>query len=756
MSKKYKHILLPEALFGRQQRYETNRNGRDIQNLPGFPNIAAHKRQLSSELGDLKGFTSEVQEKRKSDEDKKYAEVKIKFQGHANMKLLDRYQMDLYKKYDEKPNEQEYSNDVVIGRVSKEKLPSQNLSPYELFASELEGYISSNQLKSLFGSIEKIEPLNKEVVINREIQEELDAAGGKPILMDIIFGDNQEQSQIKMESISTELGDRFVAGINTNQVHYCRVIASKPEVENILDSYAGIIGVEEAPFVVFGSGVQSKMGKFVVEDLSQNKKPLIIFDHPVYTNHPIIKSLSNNPVGDAYTNQSEPHGTQVASLVIYGSKISQNGTLVGRNKILPVNIFPISNGQPIFNENVIIDILKKYSSPDTALIANLSINDYRPYIRKTIHRLTALFDELAVDYNCLFVISAGNLFKQWDPAEVKRIMSIGYPNYFKENITTILPPADSINNLTIGSVTYQASPNSLAPVGEPSPITRRGFTDTQGFYFIKPDLVEYDSNFDSNYGCEDNGPFMACPTDALIRAAGTSFSTPLATHALGVLSQMYPDYSVNTLKALIIHFAKPIASNIQVPPAIMKSLLGYGLPDVERALYSLNTSSTLVVEDKIKVGTSKRVKVPIPKSISGSNRKRLSVRKTLVYNPKINNIDVKSYNPILLSARIVRDDGSVQNNATSRRYQDGAHRKSNVKTYEPIERSTIDHMGAFWEVEVIAEPVNAKVADDIEQAYSIVLTIEDMQKDDSVDLHAEIQQMIEVQVGINVDVEVNS
>ncbi|MDP4031195.1 MAG: S8 family peptidase, partial [Candidatus Beckwithbacteria bacterium] len=545
-------------------------------------------------------------------------------------------------------------------------------------------------------------------------------------------------------------------GINTSQVHYCRVIASKNEIEKILASYAGIISVEEAPFVVFGSGIQSKMGKYTIEDLSQNKKSIIVFDHPVCISHPIIKPLADNPLGEAYATTSESHGTQVASLVIFGSKISQSGKLTGRNKILPVNIFPISNGRPIFNENVIIDTLKQHSSPNIALIANLSINDYTPYSRKNVHRLTALLDELAVDYNCLFVISAGNLFKQWGKAETNRILSIGYPNYFKENVTTILSPADSINNLTVGSITYQASPNSVAPVGEPSPVTRRGFTDTEGFYFIKPDLVEYDSNFDSKYSCEDNGPFMAYPSDSLIRAAGTSFSTPLATHELGVLSQMYPEYTVNSLKALVIHFAKPITSNIQVPPTIAKSLVGYGLPDLERALYSLNTSSTIVIEDKIKVGTSKRLKVPIPSCISGSNRKRLCIRKTLVYNPKINNIDVKSYNPILLSARVIRNDGNIQNNATSRRYQDGAHRKSNVKTYNPIERSTNNHTGAFWEIEVMAEPVNNKAADDIEQSYSIVITIEDMQKDDTVDLHAEIQQMIEIEVGVNVNVEIDS
>lgn len=104
----------------------------------------------------------------------------------------------------------------------------------------------------------------------------------------------------------------------------------------------------------------------------------------------------------------------------------------------------------------------------------------------------------------------------------------------------------------------------------------------------------------------------------------------------------------------------------------------------------------------------------------------------------------------------MRSDGKEMSNFTTQKSTDGAHRKSNVKTYEQVTKNTIEHMGEMWALEVIAEPAAKPVTDDITQDYSVVVTINDLEQSDEIDIYQDIVQMINVEVENTVDISVSA
>ena len=79
-----------------------------------------------------------------------------------------------------------------------------------------------------------------------------------------------------------------------------------------------------------------------------------------------------------------------------------------------------------------------------------------------------------------------------------------------------------------------------------------------------------------------------------------------------------------------------------------------------------------------------------------------------------------------------------------------------MKIYDEVTKSTVEHIGEMWSLEVIAEPCSKYMTDDITQDYSVIVTIEDMEQSDDIDIHQEINQMINVEVENSIDVPVEA
>lgn len=755
MPSKYKHIKLPTQLVGNAADKKFHKQGRS-KDLPGFEDKAAYKERLSKSRASLRTYGNNSPRKR-IDSDKKFIDFKIKVQGPIKKEMFTKYNLDVKARYDDKEIGQEYSNDTVIARMSLDRLPGQTRSEFEKFEKDLTTYIESpkDKLKTYFGNVEELEPITPDSIIDDVILEKF--TDNTKLNLDVVFNDDKTNMTSKIEDMKELLDGDFLASINTELVHVCHVKVNRDQLDLIFASYGGIIEVEESLRVVFKSSVPAAMGEFEIEDNTNNKIPVMVADFPIDQSHPLLQPAFVDQFGNPYTSGGDAHGTQVAGLVSYGFKLSANGKLTLDNKVSSVSVFkPLPGDVYTLDNDVLKEALEQYKNPGDVMVLNMSINaqDY-VYERKIPHWLSILVDEYAKIYNCLFVISAGNLFNEnWDQTDIDRLLSAGYPAHFEDSYSMITPPADSINALSVGSVAYSETPNSISKQFEPTMITRRGLLNVPSYNFLKPDLVHYDSNYDSSFGSEDNGPFMPFPGGGIGRYSGTSFAAPLVAHDAGVLVQEYPDYSINTIKGLLIHFAKRISLEEPFNKEVGKLLVGHGIPDLEKTLYSLNTTSTIVIEDEIKVGTTKKVRIPIPSSLAGSNDKRLKIRKTLVYNPSVYTKDVSFYTPAYVTAKIVREDGHVVDKLYSSSYIEGAHKTSNVKSYKPVEMNPKEHAGQFWEIEVMSEAASPLTDGDYTQPYSIIVTLEDLYPTDTTNIHEEIQQMIEIEVGVDIEIDI--
>jgi len=741
MSNKYKHIKIPAPLISGESHY-TPPPKRDMRKFTG-PAISTQKKSILRGVKGINKVFREREDALRIESDKQFREFKIKFVGPINKKIVEKYRISIYKEEEDK-NE----NATLFGKISDRKLTHQSKSDFDRLNEDLRDYCQTNRLKSYFKKVKQIKPITLEEVIEKELNDKFNIAPSTALYVDVSFAGEREVVGQKIISIQQEFSRKFISQVNSELVHFCRLKADLNDVKLLVSGYDGIVNIEQMPqYQMFTSSGEQDLETTEIIPPAAGGDPAFILDHAINADHLVLKDAVIDCIGS--TSGDKTHGTAVASLVVCGTGLKLSGRVKQDNSIISVNV--LEDIKTL--EATILSIVDQFKNSYGMLLFNLSFNNYcLLYRRKEVDKFTVLLDEISSKNNCIFFISAGNLFQCMEPAMTSRIQGMGYPGYYRLPFCRILPPADSINNISVGSLTYQESVDSLTKVKNPSAITRANLENVS---FIKPDFVHYDSNHNNSFEPEYNGVYLASGnTNQLTKSYGTSFAAPLVLHDACILHNFYPDYNKNTIKALLVHFADPINADSIRDKKIKNQLVGFGVPNLERAKYSLNTSSTIVIEDEIGLNKKKIVKFPIPACISGSSRKRLRIKKTLVYDPMVNPQNTKLYNPINISVQFVREDDTCLDSFSTRSTYDGAHSKSNVKSYPCLELSTTKHYGEFWHLSIFCECKLSDVPADYKQKYSIVLSIEDIERDDSIDIHEEISNMIEIESHVNVPIEV--
>ncbi len=739
MPNKYKHIKLPRKMISLAKNHSF-RTSPFPQPIAEF-DIAVHKRNLEVRSTQLDEQLSQLQKTRKLDRDKNISEVEIVFKGYPDGNFLKKYGVQVYQKEEER----------VIGKINNKKLAGQQLSDFEHLKEDIGQYIKNNKLPSYFKKIEDISPLNIDDVIDIQLKEEYKEDPQKELMVDISIADEKEVSEIKLSAIKHKYGDKFVSSVNSDLVHFSRVVSNYKQLETIVSEYGGIIYIEESPkFEILTSAADIRIRNATIIPLMGGEDPVFIFDRPINQDHMSLQGAVVEQIGS--TTGQRSHGTSVASLVVCGMSLHPDGQIVQKNSIISVNVF--ENNKV---EETIKKVIEDYSAKYSLILANLSVNRYGSrYSRRRVDNFTVMLDELSNKYNCLFFISVGNIKELLEDTIIAaNAIKIGYPNHFIKPYAFLLPPADSINNVSVGSIAYQQSANSVAKIMNPVPFTRTNFPDNG---FIKPDFVHFDGNLKINgstYLSEENGITCASEnSNSLTNRLGTSFASPLVAYLAGVLHNTYPAFDANTIRALLTQFANHIDAEQITDEDLKRRLVGFGIPDLEKTLYSLSSSATIVVEDSIGMNKKKLIKIPIPESISGDFKKRLRILITLAYKPLVNPKDASKYNPINLLAKLIRSDDYEMNSSATRGKRTYAYSKSNIKRYPAIEVSTRKHAGSIWNIEVVSEKRSDEVPSDHIQPYSLIVTIEDMKEDSDVDLYNDIVQMIEIESQIEIPVEV--
>lgn len=364
----------------------------------------------------------------------------------------------------------------------------------------------------------------------------------------------------------------------------------------------------------------------------EGKAPRICFlDTGVNRGHPLLESLMDTT--DLHTveptwgvDDTANHGTGLAGLAGYGDltdALSSTGPIEIPHRLESVKLVPqdgANNGDArhhayLFTEGV---ARPEVAAPDLARVftSAVSASDYRDRGRPS--SWSSAVDKLAADtdgagqFPRLFVLSAGNIR---DPNAW-----VAYPASLSTNL--VHDPGQAWNAITVGAFTRKldteghASLNPIAVEGGPSPFTTTSRT-WDGAWPLKPEVMFEGGNAaKDDYGAVGMSSLNLLtthnnPIDRLFTTTNaTSAASALCARMAAQIMASYPDLRPETVRALIIHSAEwtEAMRAMFLPTGRMPNKneyvhlirhCGWGVPNLERALWSAGNSLTLVVEDLV-------------------------------------------------------------------------------------------------------------------------------------------------------------
>jgi len=353
-----------------------------------------------------------------------------------------------------------------------------------------------------------------------------------------------------------------------------------------------------------------------------------LLDTGVNRLHPLLVNYLDDSDMHAYDpswneTDNNGHGTEMAGLVLYGDLVealASPGTVRLTHNLESVKVLPSRGQNPphLYGDITAESIARaEVQNPvqNRVVCLTVSATDDRDRGRPSswsarIDNLCSGFDDY--DSQRLIVVAAGNT-----PAEDRH----HYPNSNMSDFG-IHDPGQSWNAITVGSYTEKEKidPNKypgwsvIAPLGDLSPCSSTSMT-WQRPWPTKPDVVFEGGNMaidpvDGNADYVDSLQLLSThfqhAVKPFVTTGDTSAATALATRMAAILMAQYPDYWPETIRALIVHSAE-WTEKMRERFRLQKkrdyeNLLryaGYGVPDLNRALWSAENTVTLIAQDSL-------------------------------------------------------------------------------------------------------------------------------------------------------------
>lgn len=365
----------------------------------------------------------------------------------------------------------------------------------------------------------------------------------------------------------------------------------------------------------------------------QSSPYVCLLDTGVNNGHPLIAPALADPdlhtVEPAWgTADTEGHGTAMAGLALAGNLtevlISTEPVQIGHRlesvKLLPQDGANADDARHHGYLTCEAIARPEITAPERRRVFGMAVTARDNRDRGRPSAWSAAADRLVADADGegasprLLVVSAGNIA---DPNAW-----IQYPN---SNTTDgIHDPGQAWNALTVGAYTdlvHIPEPSAggyqpIAPAGGLSPFSTTSST-WQPHWPLKPDVVFEGGNAAKDaYGAVWMPSLSLLttdhqPTNRLFRTLNaTSAATALAARMAAQVMKSYPDLWPETVRALIVHSAQwtdrmrrmflprrgPISKSDYLH---LIRHCGFGVPDLDRALWSVSNSLTMVVEEHL-------------------------------------------------------------------------------------------------------------------------------------------------------------
>ena len=442
------------------------------------------------------------------------------------------------------------------------------------------------------------------------------------------------ERQTQLENIATAYNGEFITSfIEDGDTFSTTLRISGIGLRDVILNYSYIFEVSlkaEVTVETTASNMQQIPSDLNLEAPLPESPVICIIDSGLQENHKYIEqailqtdsfSFIPNSTDTSDEVAHNGHGTRVAGAVLYPENVPRSGTYQLPCFIRNVKVLGNNNGMPdeISREDVISTTVKRFAveAQTKTKIFNHSIGERKPFYElKHMSAWAAKIDDVSYENDVLFIQAAGNIVDDVIKAHIQA--GHDYPNYLGQPLSQISNPAQSLQALTVGSISHSNFETedimAMGKSGEPSSFSRVG----PGIWdSIKPDVVEYGGTHAINKS--GNDIILTTPEEVcleLIRRSpagpafskdciGTSFSAPRVAFIASEIQKIFPDSSALLYRALIAQSAR--WPNIDGAPSTeqCQNLLrrvGYGLPNVIRATQNNEYRATLVTPQTLEIG----------------------------------------------------------------------------------------------------------------------------------------------------------
>ncbi len=360
-----------------------------------------------------------------------------------------------------------------------------------------------------------------------------------------------------------------------------------------------------------------------------------ILDTGINNGHPLLAPVLNN--SDLHTQNPDwgvsdhsGHGTLMAGTAIYGDLLNvlnnPAAPLIIEHRLESVMILPSPDSEPnpkhLWGAISAQGIARaEIEAPDRLRIICMAITAYENPEEENTGRgkptsWSGEIDKLASGAEDgkqrLIIISGGNIDDKSD-----------WNNYFKSNLTKeIQDPGQAWNALTVGASThktlitdpYLKSYEPIAPEGGFSPFSSTSLP-WQKQWPIKPEVVFEGGNVargpDEAIFATDDLKLLSTYYQTSVAHFGafdcTSAASAQAALMAAKIQVLYPEAWPETIRGLIVHSAdwtptmreQFLHDEKKGSYGQLLRICGYGIPDLDRALYCAKNTLTLISESTI-------------------------------------------------------------------------------------------------------------------------------------------------------------
>jgi subtilisin family serine protease len=388
-------------------------------------------------------------------------------------------------------------------------------------------------------------------------------------------------------------------------------------------------------FAAMPNQEQEEWTEELLQRLSSNtsdESPYVcIIDSGVNVQHPLLAPFSTLSDQRTITDDNDPtdtlgHGTGMAGLAMWGDiteRLSSSGEEIVEHRLESVKTMRFNGDNAdkplgIITTNAVSEM--EIYKPERSRVFSMSLSSGIGTDRGRPSSWSSAMDMLAVDFSGegltprLFTVCAGN---------ARLDAEVDYPNV--NYLNNVHDPAQAWNVLTVGAFTekdqlsFAADLAPIAPRGGLSPYSTTSLSWDKSNAPFKPEVVFEGGNLakdgDGFCGGEPDLHLLTTNNDYSQRqfatTHATSAATALAARFSALIKAQYRDIWPETVRALTVHSADwtdamyaliSAQRGARIRKSDMVKLIrkvGYGVPNLEKAMNSADNSLSMVIQDEL-------------------------------------------------------------------------------------------------------------------------------------------------------------